>query len=327
MTSNGFTRITIPAKGDWNLGQHYFLRFTSFGLAPRLSAHPFTVCSLPTTNPDEESELVFYLRHQKGLTAALYQHALDHPGSAVPVFVDGPYGGVNLQKYHEGDQLLVIAGGSGAGWCLPFIERFLRYGVDSADEERGQVVSTESKATTSEVKETTSSESSQGRCQSGPQSLRVILATRDLAGRTWFLQTVEDLIARYSVADPSSHISVQVHLTGDAADKMHESSKHLDDSTRSIGSMSSAGQIYVPEKGRDTTVPGKEFEGRPVLPLIIQEEATKVAEAGQALSIFVCGPTTMQSEVRNSVAAQNLKIVKGAKSGGVYLHSEHFSWA
>jgi predicted ferric reductase len=74
-------------------------------------------------------------------------------------------------------------------------------------------------------------------------------------------------------------------------------------------------------------VPSKEFEGRPKLPLIIQEEAAKVVEVGQSLSVFVCGPTTMQNDVRNAVAEENLNILKGSKAGGVYLHSEHFSWA
>src|ERR1700761_2927581 len=116
---NGFTRITIPAKFDWRPGQHCFLRFTSFGLLQAISAHPFTICSSPSIQPNEQSELVFYIRHQRGFTAKLYQYSLENPGASVPVLVDGPYGGINPQKYDDGDHLLVIAGGSGAGWCLP----------------------------------------------------------------------------------------------------------------------------------------------------------------------------------------------------------------
>jgi predicted ferric reductase len=74
-------------------------------------------------------------------------------------------------------------------------------------------------------------------------------------------------------------------------------------------------------------VTDREFEGRPKLPSIVIEEASKVREGEQSLSVFVCGPTTMQNDVRNAVAAENLNIVKGSRSGGVYLHSEHFSWA
>ena len=37
----------------------------------------------------------------------------------------------------------------------------------------------------------------------------------------------------------------------------------------------------------------------------------------------------MQQDVRNAVAAENLRIVNGGEkgAGGVYLHLEHFSWA
>lgn len=35
----------------------------------------------------------------------------------------------------------------------------------------------------------------------------------------------------------------------------------------------------------------------------------------------------MQNDVRNAAAKENLAILKGGMSGGVYLHSEHFSWA
>jgi hypothetical protein len=41
----------------------------------------------------------------------------------------------------------------------------------------------------------------------------------------------------------------------------------------------------------------------------------------------VCGPVTMQNDVRNAVAAANLGILRGGKGGGAYLHTEHFSWA
>jgi hypothetical protein len=99
-------------------------------------------------------------------------------------------------------------------------------------------------------------------------------------------------------------------------------------------SASSADKIETPEKAHDGStivaeagVPGKEFEGRPHLPHLIHEEAARAAEAGEALSVYVCGPVTMQNDVRNAVAAANLGILRGGKGGGAYLHTEHFSWA
>jgi Ferric reductase NAD binding domain/FAD-binding domain len=296
------------------------LRFTSFGLLQAISAHPFTICSLPSAQSNGQSKLVFYIRHQGGFTAKLYQHALNNPGASVPVLVDGPYGGINLQKFYDGGRLLVVAGGSGAGWCLPFIERFVRHGSKSADEEHGQAVPTDGK-------ETLPVEGHSGRSRSEPSSLRVILATRDISSRVWFLRTVSELLSKCSETDSSSDVQVQVFLTGEAAEKVDLSNKISKDPTSSTGSASSADKIDISVEGHETIVPGKEFEGRPQLPLIIQEEAAKVAEVGQSLSVFICGPTQMQNDVRNAVAEENLSILKGSKAGGVYLHSEHFSWA
>jgi hypothetical protein len=165
-----------------------------------------------------------------------------------------------------------------------------------------------------------------GRSQSGPLSLRVILATRDISSRIWFLRTVDELLSRCSATDLLSSVRIQVYLTGDAAQEVNLSNKVSEDPTNSKGSASSADKIDLSEERQEATVPGKEFMGRPQLPLIIQE-AAKVVEAGQSLSVFVCGPITMQNDVRNAVAEENLNILKGSKAGGVYLHSEHFSWA
>lgn len=272
-------------------------------------------------SPSKHSELVFYIRHQRGFTGILHQHALHHSDILVPVLVDGPYGGIDLQAYNESDHLLVIAGGSGAGWLLPFIEQFLRYNLVSADEAHGQVVHTDEK-------ETTLVKDSRRRSKSGPLSLRVILATRDVSSRIWFLRTVNELLSKSSAIDLSSKIHVQVYLTGEAAQNVDSSQNVPEHMTRSKESTSSAeNAINISEEGNKATMPGKEFEGRPQLPLIIQEKAAKVAEAGESLGVFVCGPTTLQNDVRNAVAEENLKKIKGSKAGGVYLHSEHFSWA
>jgi NAD(P)H-flavin reductase len=278
-----------------------------------ISAHPFTICSSPSVQPDEKSELVFYLRHQGGFTAKLYQYALERPGASLSVLVDRPYGGINLQKYNDCDHLLVIVGGSGAGWSLPFIERFVRYGSSAKDEEQDSEKGVPDK----------------GICESntsGPILLRVILATREISSRIWFLRTINELLSKYLTTDSSS-VRVQVYLTGNAAKEVDPASDIKETRAGSEASEpSSTDKIHI-SAGHDAIVPGKEFGGRPELRSIIQEEAVNVREAGQSLGVFVCGPTTMQNDVRNAVAEENLRIVKGSKAGGVYLHSEQFSWA
>lgn len=250
----------------------------------------------------------------------LYRFALENPGGSAPVLVDGPYGGINMQRYQDSDHLLVVSGGSGAGWCLPFIERIARHRMKSADEEQGQAVHTGDK-------EAPTAERLGNHSNSRPLSLRVILATRDASCRTWFLRAVSQLLSKHSEAGSSynTDIQVEVYLT----EKAIQSADLENNSTRdpnSKGSISSTDKNNAREEGRNTDMPKREFEGRPQLPQIIQGAAS-VAEAGQSLSVFVCGPKTMQNDVRNAVAEENLKILQGSRTGAVYLHTEHFSWA
>ncbi|EPS31136.1 hypothetical protein PDE_06091 [Penicillium oxalicum 114-2] len=278
---NGFTRITIPVNSTWRPGQHCFLRFTSFGLLRALSAHPFTISSLPSTNPGVQSQLVFYIRHQSDFTAQLYEHALKHPNATVPVLIDGPCGGINMQPYAHSNHLLVIAGGSGVGWTLPFIEQFI------AEKEAGD------------------SRPHRACRKSGPSSLRLILATRDVSSKICYTRAV--------------------HLTGETIQDI-ESINMIQDPS------SSSKEQTLPEKNSDLRNQAEipmavdECKGRPQLPSIVRE-AAGVVKASESLGVYVCGLTTMQNDVRNAVADVNLNILKGSKSGGAYLHCEHFSWA
>ncbi|KAF7562309.1 hypothetical protein G7046_g1822 [Stylonectria norvegica] len=316
---NAFTRITIPSVGfKWKPGQHCFLRFTSFGIHA-FSSHPFTICSLPSTGAAEKSELVFYIRHQRGLTEKLYNLGLQQPGSSVPVLIDGPYGGVNTQRIVEGDRLLVVAGGSGAGWLLPFIELFQRRASLSAHEECGQ-------ATNAEEKNAQSSASRyRGRNTPSYASLRVILAVRDTSSRVWFLRTLGELLSRYSTSASLCDIDVEVYLTGEA-DQNTDLVKSVEKGTDTVASTPRA-ENDTGSESRETKVLVKELHGRPELPLVIREEGGRASQDGGSLSVFVCGPETMQSDVSNAVARENLSILKDSTSGGVYLHVEHFSWA
>lgn len=308
---NGFTRITIPAVFHWTPGQHCFLRFTSFGILPALTAHPFTICSSPAKRSGEANELVFYVRHQGGFTNKLYQHALTKSGGDIPVMIDGPYGGVSWLRLCNADHLLVIAGGSGAGFALPLTEHFIQSAAASKDEEQGLSES---------INKITSRTSHRQ-----PTSLRVVIATRDIKTRLWFEQTVQAMLAQYPVANSS--VQIQVYLTGEAAEQADISSKTAQPTTRSVPSETSNDIVVDIEKEDGVLTPSKEYAGRPQLPLIVHEEADKLAGANGTLNVYVCGPKTMQNDVRNAVAADNLRIIRGAKTGGVYLHIEHFSWA
>lgn len=321
---NGFIRITIPANFDWVPGQHCFLRFRSFGVHA-LTSHPFTICSLPSRSPQEQSQITFYVRHRGGLTARLYEHALRHPGKSVPVLVDGPYGGIDLDKYYDSDHLVVIAGGSGAGWTLAFVEQFVRCNLAHRAQQE-----------ITDKDDLRGSEPLVQRPCPVPRSLRVILATRDYSTRAWFHQTIDKVLSKYPSSGSSLDLQVQVHLTGPIETQAQQQTQskapqQFIDEEASASSASTKNstrkELGVAEAHAESTVAVQEHSARPPLPSIVHDEAIKMAQLGHSLGVFVCGPLTMQNDVRNAVAAENLSILKSPRSGGVYLHLEHFSWA
>jgi NAD(P)H-flavin reductase len=323
---NGFTRITIPVNFDWVPGQHCFLRFPSFGIHV-LTSHPFTICSLPSTSAKKQSHAVFYIRHRRGLTSKLYDLALKSPNVSIPVLVDGPYGGITPAQYTGSDRILVIAGGSGAGWMLPFIEQFGRFDILRTE----QLQAPESKTSDSSVE-----------CQTLmggrhlPLTMRTILATRDASTRTWFHKAIRGLFSERSAEGTSSNIENQVYLTGSAQNTIGTRKESSEPSTSPPAEKTDIESARLPKPGHDS-LPHRtsstdsdmldELVGRPPLSRIIAEEAARAAETNQSLAVFVCGPDTMQNDVRNAVAKANLEVIRNPRAGGVYLHVEHFSWA
>ena len=332
---NSFIRITIPADFTWRPGQHCFLRFCSFGIHA-LSSHPFTICSLPSTSPTESSKLVFYIRHRGGFTARLHSYASTRSSVQVPVLIDGPYGGIENRRFFGSDRIIVIAGGTGVGWMLPFVEQFLRL-----------YHSTASLAKEIRKKDRTTNEAPLSRhFVRGPRSMRVILATRDVATRTLFHTALNNLLSTYKALGSTTpaDISIEIHLTGGAERIAHPPSSNSDSDPKDSGSSSSLKGEDVIEKDPEacnkmshhtnhaqTGNEKGELRGRPDLPLIIREEATAGRQAGGlAVGVYACGPLTMQNDIRNAVAKENLNILRNPTSAGgssMYLHLEHFSWA
>lgn len=109
------TKMTVESAMRWRPGQHVFVRFP--GLAP-LSAHPFTIMSMPS--PDNRqlvSTVVLMARTRQGLTKHLYEKAAQRGGSFTTfAILDGPYGqDASIASY---PQALMLAGGSGVTFAL-----------------------------------------------------------------------------------------------------------------------------------------------------------------------------------------------------------------
>jgi len=181
-------RVQIPVRSAnkiglrmmWRPGQHVFIRFLSVGVHS-LTAHPFSICSLPPSkNKDERCEVVLLIKPQKGFTSRLAKMAKLKPGTAVPVGLDGPYGGLSVRSLSDFDRALIIAGGSGIGFTLPIIEDIL-HRKDFERRGAGRVT-----------------------------RIHVIVAIRSLEMRDWFLMEIQRLLYRYYSAE---FLKVEIHIT------------------------------------------------------------------------------------------------------------------
>ncbi|EMC95526.1 hypothetical protein BAUCODRAFT_156963 [Baudoinia panamericana UAMH 10762] len=297
---NGFVRITVPHKSGWTVGQHYFVRLAGLG-AHALSVHPFTACSLPDEADSTNSRLIFYIRPRGGFTAHLAKYAKAQKTATIGVLLDGPYGGVDLRKLWSAQRMLVVAGGSGAGWILPFvIELYRRLAT----------------------------------CPKAAPSMRVILATRDLATQCWFETAIREILLSDASGRMLELVSVEVYLTGSEAavdatgtkgqllrkleDPEKAAADVAEDGGRTSSDVSSSKHHLQPHGFAHHT-------SRPSLLNIVSSEAHSASVHG-SVGVFVCGPLSMQKDVADAVAKQELEAMRSGKAD-IYLHLEHFSWA
>lgn len=286
----------------WTPGQHVFIRFLTLSLHS-LTAHPFSICSLPALPRDNRpSELVFYIRPRGGFTSRLAKLAAKQPNVSLPVLLDGPYGGTNTTLAKFG-KALIIAGGSGAGYTLPLIEDVAR------KFEEGK--------TTSEEKE--------ANLQRRKTVLQVLISTRDYDTRSWYHEAIDQLLSQYPAFASSNSLHVSVHHT--SASPLASSDPGSSKPSEIVKRTSTKNNSWYDDSTRpNSTLPSttkSNFQGRPNLPCIIQDATS---EKGTSVGIAVCGPASMLQDVRNSAAAAQTSILRsGSGATDVYLHTEHFS--
>lgn len=236
-------------------------------------------------------------------------HAAAHPNSKMRIMLDGPYGGIEMPKLDSSHRTLVLAGGSGAGWALPLIEAFLRRRdcadcCDNPNPKPGAECLPASEA----------------------PSMRVVLATRDLATRNWFEEAIADLLEAGMVNTCPTELSVEIFYTGDEDTSRPQTLQTLEDPEKGVDAIvrdtDGSGSDSASEKL--SRFSPRDHNARPNVKSIVASEA--VAAGNQSLGVFVCGPLSMQSDVANAVAREQVQGIKGGKKD-VYLHMEHFSWA
>ncbi|KAK5707314.1 hypothetical protein LTR17_020812 [Elasticomyces elasticus] len=266
LTENGFVSLEVLTKGEWDTGQHYFVRLLE--LQP-WTAHPFSVSSLPEKFEAEQhsahNRLVFLIQPRGGFTAQLAKMARADPTRTMRVILDGPYGGIDMKLFTESKRLVVVAGGSGVGWVLPLITAFQRREMDP-DEEQA--------------------------------TMRVILALRDVQTEHW----VGDLVSTTQSADAAcpSRIAVEIYNTGSRQDTVERAARENGAKKETEDGKEGIQPGFGPAVSPDYDL----FKARPDLPSIIAREAASAGST--PLGVFVCGPASMQYDISKEVARQQL---------------------
>ncbi|TVY20807.1 Ferric/cupric reductase transmembrane component 7 [Lachnellula arida] len=288
LLQDGTLQISIASPIIWSPGQHVFLRFWTLGIHS-LSTHPFTICSLPGSGRME-----FYVKPAGGFTARMMK--LAGTGKRIPVSIDGPYGdSLTAQKLGEKDTVVLIAGGSGAGYLLPLLETLVR------------------------------------KPERGGNDVKVVIAVRHKQSVDWLLNAMEGILSLQK--ESSAKISVELQITDDpplptperaipnsassSADVIQPTPRPSDPEKKATSTETSA---YPASSQKGLAV--IEGRGRPDLKALIKASAA----GGRSVGIAACGPASMMLDVRNACAEAQRGIIAGEVGGEVWLHTESFSW-
>ncbi|KAK0368620.1 hypothetical protein CLIM01_14028 [Colletotrichum limetticola] len=283
-------KVVIETNARWTPGQHVYLRFLTSGMHS-LTAHPFTICSIPRHG--QRNEMVFYIQPRGGITARLAAIARKSPEAPIRVLLDGPYGGVTDRWFAGFDRTLVVAGGAGAGFSLPMIEHILQR----------------------QYRGTANTE------------MEVIVATRDLEFREWYCRALDDIIARRPHAENTKApcISISFHETGTPVQNKSTSSNPESpayDADKEV--------IETPGKSSDTDwqspygqVSLRTFNGRPDVSAI----SRRAIEQPGSVGLIACGPASLVFDLSQVAAEAQKRILQGG--GGameVWFYKENFSY-
>lgn len=317
LVSEHTLRIAVPAAATaaaksssrtltWRPGQHLYLRFLTGGVHA-LTAHPFTICSV-SSPAGSSGDALFYVRPRGGLTGRLAALARKQPDTAVPLFVEGPYGGVP-HRWDEGfEATLIVAGGAGAGFALGLVEDWVA--------RRKQ------------------------RAQADNRTLLAVVSSRDPGLRVWFIDALRAIADKYD--DGLQGVKVVLHATGEAAQAVPEeaaaaSVSHDDEKAAAVpvetatsatasaaDSDSAPGSVDGAAAGPVPAALNLDYRrGQADLPALVRSLSSI---QGRHVGVAVCGPSSMAHDVAAACAAEQRRIVAGgAGASEVWLHQEGFT--
>ena len=128
--------------------------------------------------------MVFFIQPRGGMTRCLASWARRRAGRPLRVMLDGPYGGLKHKSLAAFKQVLLIAGGAGAGFTLPLLESFLQ------------------EAKTADLSGNTAS------------SLKVVLAVKSEGEYKWYASVVQELLSSYTSTRDLVRLEIYVTETG-----------------------------------------------------------------------------------------------------------------
>lgn len=328
-------RVDVPVGPFmfWNPGQHVFLRFLALGLHG-LTAHPFSVCSLPDSDKligEPRSVMTFYVKPRGGITARLAARvARSASGSlTVPVLLEGAYGGVHGRPLTDYDRALVVACGSGAGFSLPFAMQWIQKAAAVSR-------SSSSRPRAADTKE--SVEAAPAATTPRRNKMTVLIATRDESVVEWYKAALVEFCRAQKLEVPTAAVlEVLVYLTGGGGDDA-ASEEAPNNNSGDEEKTGGAAVVTTTTSPSSTSALRDDIftvrRGRP--PIRATARAILTTEAGNAsVGLAACGPHAVLQAVRDEAAAAEWRIVTtrdnggGAGGGGpreVYLYSEVFGW-
>ncbi|EJD01186.1 uncharacterized protein FOMMEDRAFT_90010 [Fomitiporia mediterranea MF3/22] len=282
-------RLTLRRKMHWVAGQHAYVLLPTVSNLPT-EAHPFTIASIPNSLDGTQKdcqEIVFLIRGHNGFTGRLREHALTKgKETAVPAFIDGPYGNPpDLRKFST---CILIAGGSGVSYILPLLLDIVRI----RNARNGT---------------------------SACQRVLFIWIVRRPAHMEW----ISEILADALLAAPSTlSIEPRMFFTGPKLNKTSSDTLPTDYSPNlptPISPPSPDAVITAKALARASIRTG---HGRPDVEAIIQDA---VSISAGPVSVDVAGPSSLASAVRAATSFENsspVNILKGRPS--VTLHVESF---
>ncbi|KAJ9478827.1 Ferric/cupric reductase transmembrane component 7 [Pseudozyma hubeiensis] len=289
----GLAKMTVQSPMRWRPGQHVFVRFP--GLAP-LSAHPFTIISMPSADEQQlVSTVVLMAKARSGLTKHLYDRALQtqnqhvagsSSGLDLRAVLDGPYGqDASVATYRHA---LFLAGGSGITFVLASLLE-----VSWLWQQKIAIT----------------------------RRVHLVWSMRDAQALDWARQ---HLVTIAALAPPGA-LKVTIYISGKIeaprdlglpADWETQWGTHPDDASVVSDFIRGASNLVQPEADVEKAHSDS------------SSASSQPDEANASAAVVVCGPTSMVKDASNAVAALQSDILRGKLAGldSVSLITEHFGF-